>query len=73
MVKESRLFIEENKQTKEFQVVVVVGKFRSKQEAAHHASYIAMTKSIDFSPGHLMDNLCELEDWVYGEKKPTLH
>ena len=51
----------------------MVGKFRSKQEAAHHASYIAMTKSIDFSPGQIMDNLCELEDWVYGEKKPTLH
>ena len=72
MAKESRLYIEENKKTKEFQVVVVVGKFHSREEAAHHASYIAMTKSFDFSPGQLFENISELEEWIYGEK-PTLH
>ena len=73
MVKESRLYIEQNKKTNEYQVVVVVGKFKDRTEAAHHASYIALTKSIDFSPSHLLENLSDLEDWVYGEKKPTLH
>ncbi len=72
MAKESRLYIEENKTTKEFQVVVVVGKFGSKKEAAHHASYIALTKSIDFSPSQLIENISELEDWIYEDKR-TLH
>ena len=47
---ESRLFIEKNPKTDEYQVKIVVGYFDDKQDALNHASYIAITKSIDFTP-----------------------
>jgi hypothetical protein len=42
---ESRLFIERNPKTEEYQVKIVVGLFNDKQDALNHASYIAITKN----------------------------
>ena len=58
--KESKLFIEQNKKTNEFQILITVGKFKTKEEAANHASYIALTKSFDFSPTKLFESIVEL-------------
>ena len=59
---ESRLFIEKNPKTDEYQVKIVVGYFDDKQDALNHASYIAITKSIDFTPEQLFDSLQEIEE-----------
>lgn len=65
MQKESKLFIEQNKKTNEFQILITVGKFKTKEDAAQHASFIALTKSFDFSPAKLFTNLIELEEEFY--------
>ena len=61
---ESRLFIEKNPKTNEYQVKIVVGLFNDKQDALNHASYIAITKSIDFSTEQLMDSLTDIEELI---------
>ena len=61
---ESRLFIEKNPKTDEYQVKIVVGLFNDKQDALHHASYIAITKSIDFSTEQLIDSLTDIEEFI---------
>ena len=47
-IKQTKLFIEKLKNKDECEVVIRIGKFKSKEEAAHYTSYICMTKSIDF-------------------------
>ena len=42
--------------------LIVVGYFDDKQDALNHASYIAITKSIDFTPEQLFDSLQEIEE-----------
>ena len=59
---ETRLFIEKNSKTDEYQIKIVVGIFTDKQDALNHASYIAITKSIDFTPEQLFDSLQEIEE-----------
>ena len=61
---ESRLFIEKNPKTDEYQVKIVVGLFNDKQDALNHASYIAITKSIDFSTEQLIDSLTDIEEFI---------
>ena len=61
---ESRLFIEKNPKTDEYQVKIVVGLFNDKQDALNHASYIAITKSIDFSTEQLIDSLTDIEELI---------
>jgi len=61
---ESRLFIEKNPKTNEYQVKIVVGLFNDKQDALNHASYIAITKSIDFSTEQLIDSLTDIEEFI---------
>lgn len=61
---ESRLFIEKNPKTDEYQVKIVVGLFNDKQDALNHASYIAITKSIDFSTEQLLDSLTDIEEFI---------
>jgi len=61
---ESRLFIEKNPKTDEYQVKIVVGLFNDKQDALNHASYIAITKSIDFSTEQLLDSLIDIEEYI---------
>ena len=61
---ESRLFIEKNPKTDEYQVKIVVGLFNDKQDALNHASYSAITKSIDFSTEQLMDSLTDIEELI---------
>ncbi len=61
---ESRLFIERNPKTDEYQVKIVVGLFNDKQDALNHASYIAITKSIDFSMEQLNDSILDIEDLI---------
>ena len=76
MVKESRLYIEQNKKTKEYQILITVGTFKTKEEAANHASFIALTKSFDFSPAKIFTNIIELEDELNQAPIPinrTLH
>tara|TARA_R110002051_G_scaffold229059_1_gene291120 strand:- start:361 stop:585 length:225 start_codon:yes stop_codon:yes gene_type:complete len=72
-IKETKLFIEKNKSREEYQVLVTIGKFTSKQEAAHYASYICMTKSVNFDADNILDNISELEDIYYGVDNRTLH
>ena len=69
---ESRLFIEKNPKTDEYQVKIVVGLFNDKQDALNHASYIAITKSIDFSTEQLMDSLTDIEELIR-PTNTTLH
>ena len=69
---ESRLFIEKNPKTDEYQVKIVVGLFNDKQDALNHASYIAITKSIDFSTEQLIDSLTDIEEFIR-QINTTLH
>ena len=69
---ESRLFIEKNPKTDEYQVKIVVGLFNDKQDALNHASYIAITKSIDFSTEQLIDSLTDIEE-IIRPINTTLH
>ena len=61
---ESRLFIEKNPKTDEYQVKIVVGLFNDKQDALNHASYIAITKSIDFSTEQLYESMLDNEELI---------
>jgi hypothetical protein len=61
---ESRLFIEKNPKTDEYQVKIVVGLFDDKQDALNHASYIAITKSIDFSTEQLYESMLDIEELI---------
>tara|TARA_R110001592_G_scaffold85761_1_gene253295 strand:- start:1975 stop:2193 length:219 start_codon:yes stop_codon:yes gene_type:complete len=57
---ESRLYIEKNPNTDEYQIKIVVGIFTDKQDALNHASFVALTKSIDFTPEQLAQGLEEI-------------
>ena len=70
--KETKLFIENDKKNKKFNVLISVGPFANKEEAVHYASYICITRSIDFNPQSVLNNITELEDIYYGENK-TIH
>jgi len=62
---ETRLFIEKNSKTDEYQIKIVVGIFNNKQDALNYASFIAITKSIDFTPEPLnshMEEVLEVDD-----------
>ena len=43
-MKDVRLYVEKDKKTKRFEVVVRIGDFDSKEEAAGHASYVFLTQ-----------------------------
>ena len=72
-IKQTKLFIEKLKNKDECEVIIRIGMFKTKQEAAHYASYICMTKSIDFDTDTILDNIAELEDNYYGVDNRTLH
>ena len=72
-IKQTKLFIEKLKKKDECEVVIRIGKFKTKEEATHYISYICMTKSIDFDAETILDNIAELEDIYYGEDNRTLH
>ena len=59
-----KLYIERNPKTEEYQVKIVVGLFNDKQDALNHASYIAITKSIDFSMEQFNDSILDIEDLI---------
>jgi hypothetical protein len=69
---ESRLFIEKNPKTDEYQIKIVVGVFNDKQDALNHASFVALTRSIDFTPEQFSIGLEELLD-VDQMKNKTIH
>jgi len=69
---ESRLFIEKNPKTDEYQIKIVVGVFNDKQDALNHASFVALTRSIDFTPEQFSMGLEELLD-VDEMKNKTIH
>jgi len=69
---ESRLFIEKNPKTDEYQIKIVVGVFNDKQDALNHASFVALTRSIDFTPEQFSIGLEELLD-VDSMKNKTIH
>ena len=69
---ESRLFIEKNPKTDEYQIKIVVGVFNDKQDALNHASFVALTRSIDFTPEQFAIGLDELLD-VDEMKNKTIH
>jgi len=69
---ESRLFIEKNPKTDEYQIKIVVGVFNDKQDALNHASFVALTRSIDFTPEQFSIRLEELLD-VDEMKNKTIH
>ena len=69
---ESRLFIEKNPKTDEYQIKIVVGDFNDKQDALNHASFVALTRSIDFTPEQFSIGLEELLD-VDEMKNKTIH
>jgi hypothetical protein len=62
---ETRLFIEKNSKTDEYQIKIVVGIFNNKQDALNYASFIAITKSVDFAPEPFnshMEEVLEVDD-----------
>lgn len=61
-MKDVRLYVEKDKKTKRFEVVVRIGDFNTKEEAAGHASYIFLTQSIDFGRREYVTDLKELFD-----------
>ena len=69
---ESRLYIERNPKTDEYQIKIVVGIFNDKQDALNHASFVALTRSIDFTPEQFSIGLEELLD-VDEMKNKTIH
>ena len=69
---ESRLFIEKNPKTDEYQIKIVVGVFNDKQDALNHASFVALTRSIDFTPEQFSIGLEELLS-VDEMKNKTIH
>ena len=69
---ESRLYIEKNPNTEEYQIKIVVGIFDDKQDAVNHASYVALTKSIDFTSEQLVKGLDEILE-VHNMENTTIH
>ena len=43
-----KLYVEHDKENKEYEVIVRVGKFSDREEAASFASFIYLTSSLDF-------------------------
>jgi len=72
-IKQTKVFVEKLKNKGEYQLVVLIGKFKTKREAAHYASYIHMTKSIDFDADSILDRIEELEDNYYPTGTTTIH
>ena len=60
---ETKLYIEENKETDECNVVIRIGTLNSKSDALNLASYIFITHALDFTPEIIHDT----------EPKGTLH
>tara|TARA_B100000780_G_C21046931_1_gene420282 strand:+ start:549 stop:770 length:222 start_codon:yes stop_codon:yes gene_type:complete len=71
-IKKVELYVKEDKKEKEFEVVVKVGRFKNKEEAAGYASYIYLTQSIDFGQREYMQEIKDLLDVADHENK-TLH
>ena len=71
--KETKLFIESNKKDNKYRVLISIGPFNTKREAVTYASYICMTRSIDFNPENISNNITELEDIYYDRDNQTLH
>jgi len=71
-IKEVKLYVEENKKDKKFEVIVKVGRFKSKEEAAGYASYIYLTQSIDFGQREFMQELKEITD-IENYNNKTIH
>tara|TARA_R100000544_G_C2208851_1_gene50804 strand:+ start:513 stop:734 length:222 start_codon:yes stop_codon:yes gene_type:complete len=71
-IKKVELYVKEDKKDKEFEVVVKVGRFKDKEEAAGYASYIYLTQSIDFGQREYMQEIKDLLDVADHENK-TLH
>ena len=71
-IKEVKLYVEENKKDKKFEVIVKVGRFNSKEEAAGYASYIYLTQSIDFGQREFMQELKEITD-IENYNNKTIH
>ena len=69
---ESRLYIEKNPKTDEYQIKIVVGVFNDKQDALNHVSFVALTRSIDFTPEQFSTGLEELLS-VDEMKNKTIH
>jgi len=71
-IKKVELYVKEDKKEKEFEVVVKVGRFKNKEEAAGYASYIYLTQSIDFGQREYMQEIKDLLD-VEDHENKTLH
>jgi len=69
---ETKLIIEKNPKTKEYQIKIVLGQFIDKQDALNHASYITITKNIDFSTQELYESLKEIDE-SYIPINETIH
>jgi hypothetical protein len=71
-IKKVELYVKEDKKQKEFEVVVKVGRFKDKEEAAGYASYIYLTQSIDFGQREYMQELKEITE-MQNYNKETIH
>lgn len=47
-MKSVKLYVEHNKDNEQYEVIVRIGKFTDKEEAASYASFIYLTSSLDF-------------------------
>ena len=47
-MKSVKLYVEHDKEDKEYEVIVKIGRFTDKEEAASYASFIYLTSSLDF-------------------------
>tara|TARA_R110000751_G_scaffold169628_1_gene276246 strand:+ start:152 stop:373 length:222 start_codon:yes stop_codon:yes gene_type:complete len=70
--KDVQLYVRGHDKKKEFEVVIKIGKFKSKEEAAGCASFIYLTQSIDLGQRRHIDTVNELLDIENSDKK-TLH
>ena len=68
----TKMYVEKNKQTNEHEVVIRIGKFKTKEEALQASAFIYITKCIDLSPPSPNDVFTEIELQPRG-MKPTLH
>tara|TARA_R110000803_G_scaffold32023_7_gene70927 strand:- start:8812 stop:9039 length:228 start_codon:yes stop_codon:yes gene_type:complete len=57
--KDTKLYIEKNEKTKKYNVLIKVGKFATKEEAAHYGTYVCLTKNIDFDDYDELENFEE--------------
>ncbi len=67
----TKMYVEKNKLNGEHDVVVKIGKFKTKEEALQASAFIYITKCIDLSPPSAHD-YTEIELAPRGIK-PTLH